>query len=104
MAAVKVPGFDLFNGSASANNTATNQITRALTEDTGSALMGLWRRSVDEQIKASNILSQSNGYLFAIAANTLRTADNTEKLESAVIQLELISDNTKKSYLNDMGL
>ncbi len=105
MAAVKVPGFDLFNGSTTGQSmTSTGQITRALTEDTGSALMGLWRRALDEQITTTKTILKSNDFLSAISVNTLRTADNTDKLESAVIELKAISENTRASYLNDMGL
>lgn len=105
LAAIKVPGFDLFNGSTTGQSmTSTGQITRALTEDTGSALMGLWRRALDEQITTTKTILKSNDFLSAISANTLRTADNTDKLESAVIELKAISENTRASYLNDMGL
>jgi len=84
--------------------TSAGQIQRSLTEDTGSALMGLWRRSLDEQKTQTGIFMKANGFLFEISANTLRTANNTDRLESMAIELKGVNENTKKSYLNDMGL
>jgi hypothetical protein len=98
-------GFDLFDGSTGTNQsmTSTGQITRSLTEDTGSALMGLWRRSLDEQKTQTGIFMKANGYLFEISANTLRTANNTDRLENMDIELQKIRENTKQIYLHDIG-
>ena len=67
----------------SSSDSAAGQIKAALTEDTGTALMGLWRRGIDESITQTGILSMSNGYLYAIEINTRRTADNTEFLKTS---------------------
>ena len=68
---------------AAASDSAAGQIKAALTEDAGTALMGLWRRGIDESITQTGILSISNGYLYAIEINTRRTADNTEFLKTS---------------------
>jgi hypothetical protein len=58
---------------------------QALTEDTGQAWLGMIRRQTDEIITHTTIMNTANGYLYAIAQNTLRTADNTELLKTIKI-------------------
>ena len=83
--ALKDKGFSAGLGGSKAADTASaaGAIKAALTEDTGTELKGLWRRGIDESITQTGILSRSNGLLSQIAANTLRTADNTEYLKTS---------------------
>lgn len=96
----------------------TGTLRASLTEETGSKLEGLWRGQYDMtrqlviQSTERNALlipvSKGIGELYSIAkanfdvalrieANTLRTADNTERLREIELGIKTIATNTKPS-------
>jgi hypothetical protein len=76
---------ELFGKGAIAAGAKPANAIQALTEDTGQAWLGMIRRQTDEIITHTTIMNTANGYLYAIAQNTLRTADNTEYLRPGKI-------------------
>ena len=60
----------------------TGAIRKELTEETGSILAGIYRRSLDELLNQTIILSTANQIHQDIAANTLRTAIACESLDN----------------------
>jgi len=107
-------GFNIFDGSSSAQQGLTGAIRREITEETGSELVGLFRGQFDitkrmaelteayyerEQAHHANLLE-------LIAINTLieqNTLHTVEKLSAALVHLESISENTEQHYLLDLG-
>ena len=74
-------GIDLSSTTSNATSGMVGQVARSITEDTASELVGLWNRtSLDTRgilVSAQSMV----GHLVMIEANTLRTADNTDKLK-----------------------
>ncbi len=83
---------------ASTSSTATSgKISASITEDTANELVGLWNRTALDIRETLNLSKASSGYLLNIAANTLRTADNTDRLSAMEISLKSIDQAVTKT-------
>ena len=85
-------------GSAGAkDNSMKGQITAALTEDTATELKGLWNRQSIDIRGILELGKASSSHLLNIAANTLRTADNTDQLADMKVSLKSIDTAVNKT-------
>jgi len=89
----------MFGGSAQGN--LQSEISRSITEETGTELAGLMRR-IAEDVR-SGLLNGRTAVenLIKIERNTFETVN---ELRLSVIELKNISKNTRDSYLNDLGV
>ena len=78
----------------------TGQIQRSITEETGSLLAGLWRKSSDDTRQIRDYSKMGVDNLMRIEANTAQTVT---ELRFAVVELKSIVNNTKPVYVNDLG-
>ena len=94
------------SATASATKTAglSGEITRTITEATGTELAGLFRKMSDDGRLNRDYTKMAVNHLALIEANTLRTADNTDRLEAMETSLANIDSNTKQSLSSrDLG-
>lgn len=70
-------------------------IRRELTEETGSELLGIFRRSADDTRAIKDYSMAGVTHLVNIEKNTF---DTVARLDTAIIELKNISSNTKSSY------
>jgi hypothetical protein len=73
------------------------QITRNITEDTGTELAGLMRKISDDNRANRDYNKLSVDHLIGIEKNTL---DTVARLDSAILELKAINTNTKPAYSN----
>uniref|UniRef100_A0A6M3XQF7 Putative tail tape measure protein n=1 Tax=viral metagenome TaxID=1070528 RepID=A0A6M3XQF7_9ZZZZ len=78
---------------AIANVGLTGQIRRDITEETGTELLGLFRRFADEQRVVKDYSIMGVSHLVGIEANTMNTV---LELQKAVVELQSINTNTKQ--------
>ena len=82
----------------------TGEITRTITEATGSELAGLLRKMSDDGRLNRDYTKMAVNHLALIEANTFRTANNTDRLENIEIGIIEISRNTKPALTTrDLG-
>jgi len=93
-AAYAAAGIDLTPSSATA---MSGKVSAAITEDTASELVGLWNRTALDIRETLNLSRTSSVTLLSIAANTLRTADNTESLKEMRVSLKSIDSAVNKT-------
>lgn len=70
-------------------------IQRAITEETGTELAGLFRRNADDTRGIRDYTKLGIGHLMAIESNT---GETVAQLKRAVVELQAISTNTKQPY------
>ena len=79
------------------DNSMKGQITAALTEDTATELKGLWNRQSIDIRGILELGKASSSHLLNIAANTLRTADNTDGIAEMKVSLKSIDTAVNKT-------
>lgn len=89
--AAKSAGFD-WSTSMGTSTGLTGQIEKNLTEDTGTELVGLYRRNADDTRIIRDYTKIGISYLLNIDRNT---ANTVARLDSAIIELQAINKNTK---------
>lgn len=111
---LKAQGFTGFEGEDEAKNQGlTGAIRREITEETGSELLGLFRGQYDvtkRMLEAAEVYYEKEqqyyaNFLSLIAINTAirdNTANTVNELQTAIVELKKIADNTEKIYLNDI--
>ena len=85
-------GEDIFSGSE--KDGISGQIKASITEETATELAGLWTRTSFDIRRQLEILEGANNLLAMIQANTNRTADNTEKLDSIDRNIDKIANSS----------
>lgn len=85
------------NTASQSNNSMQGRISAAITEDTATELVGLWNRTALDIRETLNMSKASSNHLLNIAANTLRTADNTDRLAAMESSLKNIETATNKT-------
>ncbi len=107
-------GFDVFQPDNAAQQGLAGGISRVMTEETSGEIMGLMRGQYDI---TRNLFVITEAYyererenygsiLSLIAINTkieTNTANTVIELQKSVLELKSIAENTKNSYLNDLG-
>ncbi len=92
------------SGSTTPKAGLTGEITKTITEATGGELAGLLRKMSDDGRLNRDYTKQAVNHLVLIEANTLRTANNTDRLEAMEASLASIDMNTKQSLSSrDLG-
>jgi hypothetical protein len=97
-AAYAAAGIDV-NTATSTANTGLSGIVRNMTEDTGSELAGLFRRFADDERLVRDYSKEGTTHLMNIEKNTL---DTVIRLDTAIIELQKISVNTKPVYAGSL--
>lgn len=77
----------------------TGGIQRQLTEETGSELAGIWRRSSDDTRQVRDYTKIGVSHLAMIEQNT---AETVTQLQLAVVELRSIVNNTRPIYSGEM--
>lgn len=80
-------------GGGSVNAGLSGQISRSITEDTGTELAGLFRRFADEQRVVKDYTKIGVNHLVGIEKNTF---DTVAELQKANIKLDTVINNTKQ--------
>lgn len=107
--AASAVGFSVFTKpetAATATKAAglSGEITKTITEVTGTELAGLFRKMSDDGRIIRDYSKIAVSHLDMIQINTLRTADNTDRLEAIEVGIAEISQNTKQSLSSrDLG-
>lgn len=107
-------GFEVFKPEDKDKPGLAGQIRRELTEETGGELLGLFRGQYDvtrRLLEATEIYYEKenkhhDALLNLIALTTLieaHTGDTVVELQTAIVELRKIADNTQKIYINDLG-
>jgi len=85
----------------------TGQIQRSITEQTGTELAGLFRRSADDERVVKDYTMMGVSHLVGIEANTAQTVEElkraVEELQQANTRLDDVVTNTKQVPVGDLG-
>jgi len=91
-------GMEVFKKTTNSQSTGlSNQISRTISEVTGTELAGLFRTMTEDTRRSRNYTEMAVKNLVAIEANTFRTANNTDRLEKIEGSLSRIDISTSKT-------
>lgn len=82
-------------GSIGSPDALSGALRKELTEETGSELLGIFRRSADDQRAIKDYSMAGVTHLVNIEKNTF---DTVARLDTAIVELKNIASNTKPSY------